>query len=237
MDRISHVVSDKWVVLAARLLLGAIFLVSAIGKLQHPALFVDTVVDYGLLPEGLSRFYGAVLPWAEVAVGFSLVLGLLSVLSAILSIGLALSFAIAAIYSFSHPAPAMCGCFGELVSLTHTQSLAMDVAMLLMAVAVVLAGGKADELGLARWLKGVLHGRPAWLAAALKLAAVAVLTLALGLAITATNDGADGLPETENPRLMYFWNGCRTATGPRWNSWNRSSPTTPAGSTSWRSTT
>ncbi len=209
MDRITQIISNRWLVLAARVMLGGIFLVSAVGKLQHPALFVDTVVDYGMLPEGLSRFYGTLLPWAEVAIGFSLILGLLSVVSAVLSMALTVSFAIAAIYSFSHPAPTMCGCFGDLVTLSHSQSLAMDVAMLLMAALILVARRNADELGVARLMKGLVRGRPGWLAVVLKLAVVGLLTLALGLGIMAT--GAKPSPEppiTEKPRLLYFWNGC-----------------------------
>lgn len=216
MDMIRRIVSNRWVVLAARLLLGGVFLASAIGKLQHPALFVDTVVDYGLLPEGLSRFYGTVLPWAELAVGFSLVLGLLSAAAAVVSVGMTVSFAVAGIYSLvnTEDVPTICGCFGNLVSLTHSQSLAVDAAMLL-AAAVILAGWRrADEPGVTWLLKGPLRGRPAWLAPALNLAAVAVLTAALGLVITATNEPADEEPVTENPRLMYFWNGCPDCYGP-----------------------
>ena len=56
MNSIRRIVPNRWVVLAVRLLLGGVFLASAIGKLRHPDLFVDTVVDYGLLPEGLARF-------------------------------------------------------------------------------------------------------------------------------------------------------------------------------------
>jgi uncharacterized membrane protein YphA (DoxX/SURF4 family) len=209
MDRISQIVSNRWLVLAARLLLGGIFLVSAIGKLQHPALFVDTVVDYGMLPEGLSRFYGTVLPWAEVAIGFSLILGLLSLASAVVSMALTVSFAVAAIYSFSHPAPTMCGCFGDLVALSHSQSLAMDVAMLLMAAVIVVARRNADELGLARFIKGIVRGQIGWLTVVLKVAVVGLLTLALGLVITATGEEpAPEPPATEKPRLVYFWNGC-----------------------------
>jgi uncharacterized membrane protein YphA (DoxX/SURF4 family) len=214
MDSFRRIVSNRWLVLAARLLLGGIFIASAIGKLQHPALFVDTVVDYGMLPEGLSRFYGTVLPWAEVAVGLSLVLGLLSVLSAVVSMALTVSFATAAIYSFSHPAPTMCGCFGDLVTLSHSQSLVMDAAMLLMAAVIVVGRRSADELGVARLLKGIAQGRPRWLVVVLKLAAVGLLTLALGMVIAATRDDpATEPPVTEKPRLMYFWNGCPSCYG------------------------
>ncbi len=210
MDSIRRIVSNKWLVLAARLMLGGIFLVSAIGKLQHSALFVDQVVDYGLLPEGLSRLYATVLPWAEVAVGFSLILGLLSAVGAIVSAAMTVSFAIAGIYSLLRPeeVPSLCGCFGELVDLSHTQSLTLDVAMLLAAVVIVVSWRRADEMGVMSLVKGIVRGRPAWLLTALKLAIVVVLTAALGLAITAANEGPADVPLTEEPRLMYFWNGC-----------------------------
>ncbi len=201
MDSIRRIVSNRWLVLAARLLLGGIFLLSAVGKLQHSALFVDQVVDYGLLPEGLSRLYATVLPWAEVAVGFSLILGLLSAVGAIVSAAMTVSFAIAGIYSLLRPeeVPSLCGCFGELVDLSHTQSLTMDVAMLLAAVVIVVSWRRADEMGVMSLVKGIVRGRPAWLPTALKLATVVVLTAALGLAVTATNEGPADVPVTERP--------------------------------------
>ena len=165
MDSIRRIVSNRWLVLAARLLLGGIFLLSAIGKLQHSALFVDQVVDYGLLPEGLSRLYATVLPWAEVAVGFSLILGLLSAVGAIVSAAMTVSFAIAGIYSLLRPeeVPSLCGCFGELVDLSHTQSLTLDVAMLLAAVVIVVSWRRADEMGVMSLVKGIVP-RPAGVA-------------------------------------------------------------------------
>ncbi len=209
MDGIRQIVSNRWLVLAARLLLGSIFIVSAIGKLQHPALFVDTVVDYGMLPEGLSRFYGTVLPWAELAIGFSLILGLFSFVAAILSIALTMSFGIAAIASFFRPAPEICGCFGQLVALSHSQSLALDLAMLLMAVLIVATRGRADVPGLAGLVSKLVRDKRKWLAPMLQIALVALLTGAIGGAIMATNEKPSSEPPvTEKPRLMYFWNGC-----------------------------
>lgn len=211
MNRIHEALANRWLILVLRVVLGVIFLVSAVGKLQHSALFVDQVVDYGLLPEGLSRLYATVLPWAEVAVGFSLILGLFSAAGAMVSAAMIVSFAIAGIYSLLRPeeVPSLCGCFGELVDLSHAQSLTLDVAMLLAAVVIVASWRRADEIGVMSLLKGVVRGRPAWLLTAFKLAAVVVLTVALGLAVTTANEGPpDDPPVTEKPRLMYFWNGC-----------------------------
>jgi len=216
VKRIRQAASGKWVVLAARLLLGSVFLASAIGKLQHPALFVDTVVDYGLLPEALARLYGTVLPWAELAVGFSLILGLLPVLAAVVSAGLTVSFAVAGIYSLVNAGdvPAICGCFGSLVSLSHSQSLAVDAAMLLAAAVIILGWRSAAGLGVMWLARGAFRDRPAWTAAAFSVVIVGALTAALGLGITALNEGPVEGPVTERPQLIYFWNGCPDCYGP-----------------------
>ena len=199
--------------LAARLILGAIFLVSAVGKLQHPALFTDTVVEYGMLPEGLSRLYGAILPWAEVAIGISLILGLLSIVAAMAGMVLSISFAIAGLYSFSHPdVPALCGCFGELLTLNHAQSLALDLAMLAMSMFILIGFRNAEDLGLGPFITKKLN-RGKWATAVPGLLLVGLMTLGLGLGIQTSTQQEGTRPAVSSYRLIYCWNGCRDCYG------------------------
>src|SRR4030066_865866 len=56
------------------LTIGGIFLFSGISKVLALNDFVDMVLSYDLLPEALARLYGYILPWAEIIIGFLLIL-------------------------------------------------------------------------------------------------------------------------------------------------------------------
>ncbi len=70
------ILQSKRLTLIFRILLGATFLVFGASKLPDLAGFADTVISYKVLPVSLAVPYGYALPWAEVVVGLSLVLGL-----------------------------------------------------------------------------------------------------------------------------------------------------------------
>jgi len=69
-----------------RVALGALFIISAFAKLQHPDLFVDAVQNYHMLPAGLADLFGTVLPWAELFIGWCLVLGIFPTFAAVICI-------------------------------------------------------------------------------------------------------------------------------------------------------
>ena len=71
-----RVLSGRWPSLLLRLALGGLFIASSLSKLQHPSQFTTSVLSYQMLPEALARPFAAALPFAELYVGCSLVLGI-----------------------------------------------------------------------------------------------------------------------------------------------------------------
>jgi uncharacterized membrane protein YphA (DoxX/SURF4 family) len=204
-DRIREAAANEWLVLVSRLALGGIFLASSVGKLQHPFLFTETVKDYGILPDGLAQFYGTALPWAELFIGCSLVLGIWPRFSAALSVPLAVSFSIAAFYSLFQPGIDVCGCFGELVALSHPQAIAVDFAMLLLASEVLVHGNRAETFGIGRLLSRHDLGLKGRDALALRLA---VLSLAIVLAASLIGDSRSPLEKqlAGRPGFLLLYN-------------------------------
>ncbi|MCX5992040.1 MAG: hypothetical protein NTZ04_06925 [Chloroflexi bacterium] len=147
-----QITGNVWPVTVLRLALGVLFVVSAVGKLQHQDLFIDAVLKYGMLPDGLARFYGTVLPWAELFIGCSLVLGIFSVFASAVCIPLIASFTVANIYALFRYVGEACDCLGGLVRLSHPAALAIDIAMLLVAALLLYHRAKANSLGLGRFL-------------------------------------------------------------------------------------
>jgi alpha-tubulin suppressor-like RCC1 family protein/uncharacterized protein YkwD/thiol-disulfide isomerase/thioredoxin/plastocyanin/uncharacterized membrane protein YphA (DoxX/SURF4 family) len=155
-DRLWTTFNNPWLILTWRLLLGVIFIAAAITKFPHQLEFAGIVSSYNILPHGLAELYGSTLPWIELAVGCLLVLGLLSRLASGISIALILSFISASVYAIFWGAGSVngsCGCFGEVMPLSHTGSLVLNALMLLMAASLVTHEHRllAFHLSLREW--------------------------------------------------------------------------------------
>lgn len=132
------ITGNQWLILTLRLLLGIIFIAASIAKIQDIPGFVNIVTGYGVLPDSLARIYGWSVPWLELFIGCSLVLGTLVRFTAALSLPLTISFAVASVYAIVNSKNGPCGCFGNFVNLSHSVSLAVDSAMMLMALILVM---------------------------------------------------------------------------------------------------
>ncbi|MDD5287925.1 MAG: thioredoxin domain-containing protein [Dehalococcoidales bacterium] len=133
---------NRWLMLALRLALGVVFLVASIAKIQDVAQFVSTVASYGILSENLAIIYGDVVPWVELFIGCSLILGAFVRFSVVLLIPLIISFMVASSYALVNDIGGSCGCFGEFLTLSHPVALTIDVLMLLSSFLLLFLKGK-----------------------------------------------------------------------------------------------
>ena len=210
---LKQITGNVWLVTALRLALGALFIVSAVGKLQHPTVFIDDLLKYGLLPEGLARFYGTVLPWAELFIGCSLVLGLFSTFASALTIPLVISFTIANVYALFHDVGEFCSCLGELAQLSHPVSLTIDIAMLLVAVLLLYHRAKANSLGLGRFL-GKGKDIPGLRGSARFALGVTIIVIAMIVAVSLwgtpkrqLDTDIDSALQNNRVVVVFFWKG------------------------------
>ena len=145
---------DVGLLTALRVGLGLLFIISSISKLQYPDLFIDAVQKVGILPDSLGSVFGTVLPWTELFIGCSLILGVFTTFAAGITAAMVFSFIIANIYSlFSPSAGEPCQCLGELVRLSHPAALAIDFAMLFVAGLLLYMRDKSETIGVWRLLK------------------------------------------------------------------------------------
>jgi len=200
-----------WLLLFLRAGLGGLLLVSAVTKFHYPELFVDAVLSYDLLPESLARFYGSVLPWVELFVGFSLILGIFSTLAAGVSALMTVSFVVANIYSLFHPGAHACGCLGQLVNLSHPVALTIDFVMLAAAGLLIYARDKAGYLGLGHLLAKAKDAYrlpkavPFLLGAAAIAVATAVAVLLIGGSGDSLRDEVDTALEDYDAVAVFFY--------------------------------
>jgi len=96
----------------ARLGLAAVWLVSGGLKAADPTQTYVAVRAYDVLPIAAVDVVAAVLPWFELALGVSLLLGVATRLMAVLSIGLLLLFIAGVAQAWVRGLSIDCGCFG-----------------------------------------------------------------------------------------------------------------------------
>ncbi len=192
----SKILQNKWLVLGCRVALGAILLAASISKILDMTGFVDTVVGYGLIPTTLAEIYGWIIPWVELYLGCSLILGVLPRVSAALSIGLVISFAIASTYALEKSPGSTCGCFGSFIALSHPVSLSIDGIMFLMSL-VILVNKNPEFLTLGQWFDRINPNLRAQKKASYFTVLVGTICLFMAL-IAAVSYGVDSLTSSMN---------------------------------------
>jgi len=104
-----------------RLLLGFLFLYSALDKILAPAKFAEVIYNYRLLPVELLNICAIIVPWIEITIGVTLLLGVWVTSSALLLSGLTVVFIGLLLSAIGRGLNIECGCFsldseGSLVS-------------------------------------------------------------------------------------------------------------------------
>ncbi|MBE0415998.1 MAG: conjugal transfer protein TraF [Dehalococcoidia bacterium] len=216
--RIGRLLTHRYLTPATRLALGGVFIVASISKLSHQAEFINTVTGYGILPHALAQVYGAALPWAELFIGCCLVFGIFSTLASTLIIPLTISFMIASAYGLFYLGSDSCGCFGELVPMSYSASLAVDIVMLLMVVPILLYRDKAAFLSIGALLSRLNPSfgekKRAIFESGIRFAVIAVAVLAIGLPLfeyapSSIDSKIDRALEQGKPAFLFFYReGC-----------------------------
>jgi uncharacterized membrane protein YphA (DoxX/SURF4 family) len=100
---------------------------------------VDAVYNFGILPLGLARFFGLVMPFIELLCALGLLFGVLTRLSALGISLMSLSFFIAKAIVLSQGRSIECGCFGAVIDTLASVTIFMDLPVMFMALMVIFA--------------------------------------------------------------------------------------------------
>lgn len=137
--------------LAARLYLGAIFLLACWHKLVEPGAFAVDIATYQIVPLALINPMAIVLPWVELAAGIMLILGLRTRAGALLIAGMMAMFLVAICIALAKGLDMSCGCFasqGAAEDPISWRTIVRDGAWLLLALYVLVVDWR--PLGLDR---------------------------------------------------------------------------------------
>ena len=132
---------QQWLTLVFRLILGGVLLVAGALKVSDPYSSATSVRAYQILPVDLANFLGFVLPFAEVAIGIFLIVGIWVRLNALAGGALMVMFIIAIGQAWIRGISLDCGCFGkgglletdELPVWNYTIEIARDIVLALFA--------------------------------------------------------------------------------------------------------
>ena len=141
----SNLTSTKyqpWLTLVFRLILGGVLFVAGALKVSDPYASATSVRAYQILPVDLANLLGFVLPFAEVAIGIFLILGIWVRLNAVAGSALMAMFIIAIAQAWVRGISLDCGCFGkgglleseELPVWNYTVEIARDIVLAAFAV-------------------------------------------------------------------------------------------------------
>jgi uncharacterized membrane protein YphA (DoxX/SURF4 family) len=159
--RIEPVILHRYTTLFSRIVLGGLFAFAGAAKIPHIApttngkTFFEEIMLYQILPHQLATAMAYTLPPLEIVVGLLLIFGILLKTSSALSGLITLSFVIAKVSAMARGIHiTICGCFGSLVPLLSTQTLALDFVMLALALQIFFH--RKEFLAFGPWIKSVV---------------------------------------------------------------------------------
>jgi hypothetical protein len=127
-----------------RYVLAAVFISAGVLKLLSDGQLL-LPSGYSFLPEGIARSAELILPWLEIALGLWLFTGIFKKASLGGAFLLILVFISSNIYGLISGDSQDCHCLGSAISLTHGQSLALDILMLAMGITAFAGKRNAPE--------------------------------------------------------------------------------------------
>ncbi|MDD4402167.1 MAG: DoxX family membrane protein [Desulfitobacteriaceae bacterium] len=137
---------NKWFTLISRILVGAILTLGSVLKLPDIKMnSVHVVYEYGILPIepiDFAAIFGYILPFAELAVGLALILGVLTRLASVGGGLLGLSFVIGEGVVLLQGRDLDCGCFPGLMGTMVSQTIYLSAAIIAFAGFVFLSNNR-----------------------------------------------------------------------------------------------
>ena len=140
-EKASVRIRQRVIILAARLILGGVFVFASIDKILHPAAFAEAVYNYQILPDNLINLTAIVLPWLELVLGSLLIIGVWLPGSILICNLLLLTFIAVLIYNLARGLDIHCGCFSTEPSQDPLSiwTIVRDAVFLVPAVYLLLA--------------------------------------------------------------------------------------------------
>jgi uncharacterized membrane protein YphA (DoxX/SURF4 family) len=123
--------------LAARFLLGGVFLVAGAEKLGAMKTFGKSIAAYQILPEQLANIAALLFVWGEITVGILLIAGAFVRGSSLVTSGMLVIFLIAILAAMARGLDIDCGCFPGHPEPVGWKKVLEDIGLLAVAVYLI----------------------------------------------------------------------------------------------------
>ena len=107
----ANILSNSWIELAARWVLGVTFIYASYSKILAPAAFAKIIYGYDLFPAVLINLTAIILPFIELFTGLALIIGFYPRSAALIVNGMLLVFIISLSINLIRGHEFDCGCF------------------------------------------------------------------------------------------------------------------------------
>lgn len=94
-----------------KVLLGLLFVISSISKIQNPAKFMDSIEAYKLLPAVFIHPMSVIIPWIQIVCGLFFIFDIYAQSAALILSGLLVVYTAAIAQAFARGMSMDCGCF------------------------------------------------------------------------------------------------------------------------------
>jgi putative oxidoreductase len=124
-----------------KILLGVLFVISSISKIQNPAKFMDAIDAYKIVPAIFVRPFALFIPWLQIICGLFFIFDIYAQSTALIISGLLFVYTIAIAQAFARGMSMECGCFDLIEGLEDKvgwRSIIRDLIFLGMSGVVVL---------------------------------------------------------------------------------------------------
>jgi len=137
----------RTIAVAARLIVGGLFIVSAIGKIADPGAFLKEVRDYQMLPLVATNAVAYILPWLELFAGALLITGLWRGEAALIIAALLVVFTVAKTWTYARGIELSgCGCGGKFAVLNYIYDTPQGILTNIVLLGLLCADHHAQRL-------------------------------------------------------------------------------------------
>ena len=112
-DPTMKIINNTYVVVAARMVIGVLFVIASADKIADPAAFATSISSYKLVPEFVALVVATVLPWMELICGVFLVFGVFRNGAGLVLTCLMAIFTVLVISALVRGLDISCGCFTQ----------------------------------------------------------------------------------------------------------------------------